>query len=78
MLCVPAGGGLVWQTGGNSKRCCVEAETRGATDRMQKAYSLSCWGEREINNAGRLEDFKNTVNFQLSQSRRIWEKRYSD
>lgn len=49
MLCGTAGDGHAWQSGGNSKRCYMETESRDAKDRMQKPFSSSCWGEREIN-----------------------------
>lgn len=34
-------------------------QSRDAEDHMQKAFSFSCWGGRQINSAGRLEAFKN-------------------
>lgn len=45
-------------------------QSRDAKDHMQEAFSFSSWGRRQINNAGRLEAFKNMVNFQLPRSTR--------
>lgn len=44
--------------------------SRDAKGQMEKAFSFSCWAGKEINTAKRLKVFKNTVNFQLSQSTR--------
>lgn len=40
-------------------------QSRHGETHMQKAFYFSCCGGREVNNAGRLKDFKNMVKFHL-------------